>query len=85
MGTWRLTRSKNTSISSRAKMIVKEKGLGDDNIVLSLDQRGNQLVEDSATLGALKIGHGGMLYAQFSGKRRRFSDVLGIQKDRDRR
>ena len=70
MGTWRFEATKKTSIATLRDRVVQEKRLGKDfNIVLSLDQRGNQLVEDSATLGALKIGHGGMLYAQFPAKK----------------
>lgn len=80
MGTWRFEATKKTSISTLVAKIVKEKGLVDANIVLSLDQRGNQLVEDSSTLGALKIGHGGMLYAQFSGKKTNLATSSGSRK-----
>ena len=45
--------------------IRKEKGIGSDvDIVLSLDQAGKQPADDEATLGALKIRHGSMLFAQ---------------------
>jgi nuclear protein localization protein 4 homolog len=70
MGTWRFDNlSRKTSIATLKQRVIKEKRLGSEiKIVFSLDQRGNQPAEDSATLGALKIEHGGMLYAQFPAK-----------------
>jgi len=53
------------TVAELKEKIRKEKKMGGDvRIVLSLDQSGRQPADEGASLGALNIRHGTMLYAQ---------------------
>lgn len=66
VGTWRIEGlTEKTTVKQLKMRIRKEKKISTDtDIVLSLDPPGRQPAADEATLRALKIRHGSMIYAQ---------------------